>query len=67
MYLSTYIWNLENHTDEHICRKRVKMQVYRTDVWTQWGKGSVGRMEKVALTYTCEEVNTYVLKNDTQV
>ena len=67
MYLSTYLGNRENCTDEHIYRKRVKTQEKRTDVCTQGGKGSVGQMEKVALTYMCEKLNTYVLKNDMQV
>ena len=36
------MWNLENGTDE-LSRE--------TDLWTQWGRGGLGGIEKVALTY----------------
>lgn len=40
-YMNTYIWNLDNDTDEPS----------RTDLWTQSGKVKVGWIEKVELTY----------------
>jgi len=29
----------------------METQIQRTDFWTQWGKESVGQIEKAALTY----------------
>ena len=37
-YINTYIWNLENGTDEPICRAGVEMQTQGTDMWTRWGE-----------------------------
>ena len=37
-YINTYIWNLENGTDEPICSAGVEMQTQGTDMWTRWGE-----------------------------
>ena len=44
------IRNLENSTDEHICRAGIEMQTWGTDVDTV-GKERVGQVERIALTY----------------
>ena len=41
------IW--KEGTDEPICKAAVEMQTQRMDLWTQWGKMRVGRIERVAL------------------
>ena len=38
-------------TDEPICRAGMETQTQRTDLWTQWVKRKVGRIERLALTY----------------
>ena len=37
--------------DEHICRAAIEMEKQRKDLWTQWVKGRVGQIERVALIY----------------
>ena len=37
------IW--KEGTDEPICKAAVEMQTQRMDLWTQWGKMRVGRIE----------------------
>ena len=44
------IRNLENGTDELICRAGIEMQTWGTDVDTV-GKERVGQIERIALTY----------------
>ena len=41
------IW--KEGTDERICKAAVEMQTHKMDLWTQWGKTRVGRIERVAL------------------
>ena len=36
---------------EHICRAAIEMETQRKDLWTQQVKGSMGQIERVALTY----------------
>ena len=49
----TYVYRIsKNSTDEPIYRKGMEMQTRRTDLWTQWEKGRMEQIEKVALTYT---------------
>ena len=43
----------KNGTDEPICKEEMEIQVWRTDLWAQYGKGRVGQIEKVSLTYMC--------------
>ena len=38
-YISAYMWNLENGTDESICRVGRKMQLQRMDTWTWEERG----------------------------
>ena len=49
MFTNTYIWNLENGTDEPIFRAGIEMQKQRMDLWTQWKKERMGQIERVAL------------------
>ena len=46
---NTFIWNLENGTDQPICMAGIKTQMYRKDLWTQQGKEKVGQIERIAL------------------
>ena len=46
------MWNLENNTDEPICRAGIEMQMEKTDTWTWWGEGSVQPTGILGLTYT---------------
>ena len=39
----------KNGIDEPICREGMKTQIQRTDLWTQWWKERVERIERVAL------------------
>ena len=39
LYINAYTWNLENCTDEPICRAGIEMQMKRMNVWTQEGRG----------------------------
>ena len=48
-HIITYIWNLENVTDELFCRAGIETQTQRRDWWMQWGKEWVGQTETVAL------------------
>ena len=48
-HIITYIWNLENVTDELFCRAEIETQTQRRDWWMQWGKEWVGQTETVAL------------------
>ena len=49
----TYVYRIsKNSTDEPIYRKGMETQTRRTDLWTQWEKGRMEQIEKVALTYT---------------
>ena len=41
---------MKNSTDEAICREGMETQM-RTNLWTQWGKERVGRIERTALTH----------------
>ena len=50
-YITTCIWNLENGTDETVCRTGIETQVLRTDLWTQQGKEGVDRIGRGAVTY----------------
>ena len=34
------MWNLENGTDEPICKAEIETQMYRTNVWTPGRKGN---------------------------
>ena len=43
--------NLEDDADESICKVEIKMQAKRMGMWTQGRKGTVGQIERVALTY----------------
>ena len=36
------MWNLENDTDEVICKAEIETQMYRTDIWTPGWAGGVG-------------------------
>ena len=45
------MWNLENGTDEPTCRERMETWTQRTNLQTQQGTETVGRMKKVALMY----------------
>ena len=48
----THIYGIQkNGTDEAICRAGIEMQSQRKNLWTQWGKERVGRIERVALAY----------------
>ena len=45
------MWNLENGTDEAVCRAEIETQMKRTNVWTPrgesgrgWGRGGGGGM-----------------------
>ena len=38
-------------TDEPICRAAMETQTWREDLWTQWGKGRVGQIERVIWKY----------------
>ena len=42
--MNTYMWNLENGTDEPICRAGIETQMSKTDMWTQMWKGRVGQI-----------------------
>ena len=46
------IGNPENGTDEPICGGGTEPQTRRTDLWTQWGKERMGRIEGIALKHT---------------
>ena len=37
--------------DEPTCREGMETQIERMDLWTQWGRERMGKMEKEALTY----------------
>ena len=54
----THIYGTQkNGTDEPSVRAGIEIQTQRTDLWTQWGKGRLGRIERVALTcihYMCK-------------
>ena len=39
-------------TNEHICVAAMETQIYKTDLWTQWGKGSVGQRDREAWKHT---------------
>ena len=54
--MKAYMWNLENGTDEPICRAAIEMQMQRKDMWTQRGKRRVGQMGRLRLAYTCYHV-----------
>ena len=41
----------KNGTDEHICRAAVETPIWRTDLWTRWGKETVGQIESSLETY----------------
>ena len=49
-YINACIWNLENGTDEPVCRTGIETQVLRTDLWTQQGKEGVDRIGQGAVT-----------------
>ena len=39
-YINAYMWNLENGTDESICRVGRGMQLQRMGMWTwEWRRG----------------------------
>ena len=46
----------KNGTDEPISREGVESQMYRTDMWTQEGKGSVGPSGSLGLMYVHRHV-----------
>ena len=46
LYINSYIQNLENCIDEPGCREGMKMQIQRTNWWTQLGKQRVGQIHK---------------------
>ena len=49
--ISTHIYGIQdNCIPESICRGGTKMQMYRMDLWTQWGIKRVGQIERAALT-----------------
>ena len=52
MLTHPYIWDLENGSDEPICRAGMEAQRQRTGLWTQQKKEKVGQIERVSLTYT---------------
>ena len=37
--------------DELICKARIEIQTYTTDLWTQQGQERMGQIEKVGLKY----------------
>ena len=39
--MNAYTWNLENGTDEPVCRAEIETQKQRTNVWTQRGESGV--------------------------
>ena len=39
-----------NFVDEPLCRARIEIEVWRMDLWSQWGK-KVRHVDRVALTY----------------
>ena len=41
-YINIYVWNLENGTDEPICKAEIKTQTWRTNIWIPKGKGGEG-------------------------
>lgn len=44
----THVYGIQKtSTDEPLCRERMEMQMKRTHLWTQRGKGRVGQIEKV--------------------
>ena len=36
------MWNLENGTDEPVCRAEIEAQMQRTNVWTSRGESGSG-------------------------
>ena len=52
-YVNVYIYRIpKSDTDEPICRAGIEVQTQRRDMWTQGrGKGGMGQIERVALTY----------------
>ena len=41
-YINAYMWNLENGTDELVCRAEIETQKQRKNVWTPRGEAAVG-------------------------
>ena len=48
-YIKACIWNLERWYDEPTCRAAMETQIQWTDLWTQWGNESEGRIERLTL------------------
>ena len=49
-YINAYdIYNIKNFICEPICRAGIEMLTERMDLWTQWRKERIGRIERVAL------------------
>ena len=44
LHINTYMWNLdvENGTDDIICKTEIETQTYRTNIWTPRDKSGVG-------------------------
>ena len=40
--VNAHIWDLEDGREEPVCRAAVEMQMWRMDLWTQFGKERVG-------------------------
>ena len=52
-HILTHLCGIQkNGTGEPIFRAGIETQIYRTDLWTQWGKKRVGQIERVAQKYT---------------
>lgn len=42
LHSKAYMWDLENGTDESLCRTETEMQTGRAGLWTQQGRGRWG-------------------------
>ena len=60
-----YVYGIQkDSTDEPvICRAAMEMQTQRADLWTQWGKERVGRIERIAWKHTLP----YVIQKEMEI
>ena len=50
-HINVYMWNLENGTDDLVCKAEIEAQMQRTNVQTPNGKGSKMNWETGIDTY----------------
>ena len=50
----------KNITDESVCRAGIEVQMERTDLWTQWGKERMERIENNTETNTLPIITNFL-------